>query len=78
MSQQKGISFKEFQQQFQTEEACEAYLFEQRWPRDFVCPKCGGTGCYRMNGRREYVCKHCHQQSSVTGGLHRPYIPLTV
>ena len=80
MSQQKGISFKEFQQRFQTEEACEAYLFQQRWPGGFVCPKCGGTGCYQLHGRREYVCKQCHRQSSVTAGtvLHRTHLPLTV
>ena len=59
MSQEKGMSFKEFRQRLQTEEACEAYLFEQRWPDGFICPKCGGTGCYQLRGRREYACKHC-------------------
>ena len=46
----------------------------------FVCPKCGGAGCYRLRGRREYVCKHCHRQGSVTAGtvLHRTHLPLTV
>ena len=80
MSQQKGMSFKEFRQRFQTEDACEAYLFERRWPDGFVCPKCGGRGCYRLHGRREYVCKQCHRQSSATAGtvLHRTHLPLTV
>lgn len=80
MSQQKGISFKEFRQRFQTEEACEKYLFQQRWPDGFVCPKCGRVGCYHLHGRREYVCKHCHGQSSVTAGtvLHHTHLPLTV
>lgn len=80
MSQQKGLSFKEFRQRFQTEEACETYLFELRWPKGFICPKCGGTGCYQLRGRREYICKHCHRQSSVTVGtvLHRTHLPLTV
>ena len=80
MSQQKGISFKEFRQRFQTEEACEAYLFEKRWPDGFVCPKYGGKGYYRLHGRREYVCKQCHRQSSSTAGtvLHRTHLPLTV
>ena len=80
MSRQKEISFKEFRQQFQTEEACEEYLFQQRWPNGFVCPKCGGTGCYQLRGRREYVCKQCHRQSSVTTGtvLHRTHLPQTV
>ena len=80
MSHQTGMSFKEFRQRFYTEEACEAYLFEKRWPDGFVCPKCGGYGCYRLHGRREYVCKQCHRQSSVTVGtvLHRTHLPLTV
>lgn len=43
MSQQKGMNFKEFRQRFQTEEACEAYLFEQRWP-DGVMEQ-AATGC---------------------------------
>lgn len=80
MSQQVGISFKEFRQRFQTEEACEAFLFEQRWPEGFVCPKCGGHGCYRLRERREYVCKQCRCQSSVTAGtvLHHTHLPLTI
>lgn len=80
MSQQKGMSFEEFRQRFQTEEACEVYLFQRRWTEGFVCPKCGGTGCYQLRGRREYVCKHCHRQSSVTVGtvLHHTHLPLTI
>ena len=80
MSQQTGMSFKEFRQRFQTEKTCEAYLFELRWSAGFVCPKCGERGCYRLHGRREYVCKQCHRQSSVTAGtvLHRTHLPLTV
>ena len=80
MGQQKGISFREFRRRFQTGEVCEEYLFQQRWPNGFVCPKCGGSGCYQLRGRREYICKHCHRQSSVTVGtvLHRTHLPLTV
>ena len=80
MSQQTGMSFKEFRQQFQAEESCDAYLFELRWSDWFVCSKCGWHGCYRLYGRYEYVCKQCHRQSSVTAGtvLHRTHLPLTV
>lgn len=74
------MSFKEFQQRFQTGESCEEYLYQLRWPAGFACPKCGGAGCYRLRGRREYICRHCHRQSSVTAGtvLHRTHLPLTV
>ena len=80
MSQQTEMSFKEFRQRFQTEEACEEFLFEQRWPEGFVCTKCGGHGCYRLRGRREYVCRQCRRQSSVTAGtvMHHTHLPLTV
>ena len=53
MSQQAGMSFKELRQRFQTEEACEAFLFEQRWPEGFVCPKCGGHGSACKLPRKE-------------------------
>ena len=39
MGQQKGMSFKEFRQRFQTEEVCKAHLFEQRWPDGFAFPR---------------------------------------
>lgn len=80
MSPHKGISFKEFQQRFQIEEACEAYLFEQRWPNGSVCHKCGGRSWYQQRRCREYVCKHCHWQCSITARtvLHRTHLPLTV
>lgn len=80
MSQQERLNFKEFRRRFQTEETCETYLFRLRWPNGFVCPKCRGQGCYQLHGRREYVCKHCHHQCSVTAGtvLHRTHLPLTV
>lgn len=80
MSQQKGISFKEFRQRFQTGEACKEYLFQQRWSDGLACPKCGRIGCCHLYGRREYVCKYCRQQSMVTAGtiLHCTHLPLTV
>lgn len=45
------------------------YLSEMRRNRD-----------YYLHGCREYVCKHCHRQSSVTAGtvLHRTHLLLTI
>ena len=31
----------EFQEFFPTEAACRGYLADLRWPKGFVCPKCG-------------------------------------
>jgi Transposase zinc-ribbon domain len=33
-------TLREFQSKFGTEEACQQYLAECRWPDGFVCPKC--------------------------------------
>ena len=78
MARYETIGFWEFQKRFSTEESCRDYLFQLRWPKGFVCPKCGGIGCYPLKGRKEYVCRQCHKQASVTAGtvMHRSHLPL--
>jgi transposase-like protein len=63
----------EFQTRFPTEEACEAYLAECRWPSGFVCPSCGSTKAWPIASRRLHECAKCHRQTSTTAGtiLHR-------
>lgn len=80
MAQQRGMSFDKFRQRFQTNESCREYLYQLRWPRGFVCPRCGAAGGSPIKGRGEYSCKHCHKQTSVTAGtvMHRTHLPLTV
>ena len=80
MAQQRGMSFDKFRQRFQTNESCREYLYQLRWPRGFVCPRCGAAGGYPIKGRSEYSCKHCHKQTSVTAGtvMHRTHLPPTV
>jgi len=70
----------EFQQQFATEEDCEAYLASWRWPKGFECPKCSYRGAWRIARRRLYQCKSCRHQTSVTAGtaLHRSKLPLRI
>lgn len=57
----------EFDELFGTEEACRDYLFDVRWPRGFVCPRCQGMKSW-MNNRYLIVCSACGHQVSLTAG----------
>ena len=37
MHHKKELSLKQFLERFSTEENCEEYLFQQKWPEGFVC-----------------------------------------
>ena len=75
-----------FQRQFPDDGACSAWLFEQRWPDEFVCPGCGGQNHWMLEaktlktGAAMIECAACHHQTSVTAGtvLHGSKLPLTV
>jgi transposase-like protein len=57
----------EFEQWFNTEEACRAFLVRLRWPEGFCCPKCGGGKAWPV--RRVLLhCAACGRQTSVTAG----------
>jgi len=60
-------TFEEFLEWFSSEEDCAKYLEWIRWPRDFVCPGCGGTQAWRTD-RGLWHCQGCQRQSSVTAG----------
>jgi transposase-like protein len=68
MAKQETMTLLEFQEKFNTEEACEAHLFQIRWPNGFICPKCGHNEYYNIKSRHLYQCKHCNHQASVTAG----------
>ncbi len=74
------MTFREFQERFSTEAACREYLFSERFPEGFVCPKCGHREYYCIQTRHTYQCKRCCRQTSVTAGtvMHRTHLPLTV
>ena len=70
----------EFQRRFSSEEACEAYLAECRWPDGFRCPRCAHDTAWVLSARRLSECAACGYQVSTTAGtiLHRTRTPLVV
>lgn len=74
------LTLPEFQKRFATEEACLQAIFDARWPRGFVCPRCQHNGGYRLSCRpRNIECAVCRRQYSITADtiFHRSHIPLT-
>lgn len=67
----------EFDSMFSTEQQCESYLFNQRWPNGFVCSKCG-TDNYWKSKRGLFICTGCEYQHSITSGtiFHQTHKPL--
>ena len=72
-------SLREFQSKFATEEACQQYLADCRWPEGFVCPRCGTRRAYRLMKLGRWQCCSCRHQVSLTAGtiLHNTKIPLS-
>jgi len=74
------MTLQEFQERFGTEEACREYLYQQRWPNGFVCPKCGHTEHFNIKARGgKLQCKACNHQTTVTAGtiFEKTRTPLT-
>ena len=68
----------DFYEQFPDEESCWTSLRQVRWPRGFVCPRCGERGSHRLRTRRLEQCRSCRHQTSVTAGtiFHKTRVPL--
>jgi transposase-like protein len=69
----------EFEKNFTTEEACQRYLFNLRWPDGFRCPKCGHQKAWPLK-EALYQCAECSSKVSVTAGtiFHGTHKPLTL
>ena len=74
----KIIDFLNFQKLFSTDQKCWRFLFKQRWPKGFICPKCGCKYYSFIKTRRLCQCKSCRYQCSVTAGtvFHKTRTPL--
>lgn len=78
MAKKEKMTLPEFLERYGTEKKCREYLFQKRWAKGFVCPKCGCTHAYTMtNGRYQYT--NCRYQASVTARtiMHGTHAPLT-
>lgn len=58
----------EFDEHFNTEEACREYLFNLRWPEGFRCPQCGHKKAWPIKRSFLYECAHCGFHVYATAG----------
>lgn len=77
---QKGLSLKEFMEEYGTEEQCFDALYALRWPDGFRCPFCGHDQCCQLTVRKLQQCNRCRNQTSITAGtiFESTKLPLTI
>ncbi len=63
-----ALTIFEFQQKFPDDNACLAYLAEQKWAGGYVCPRCGHTKCCAGNKEYSRQCTRCNHIGSPTSG----------
>ena len=75
---QRMMTIQEFRERLGEEEQGWEHLTSWRWPRGFVCPRCGGGSRGYMKAKRVHECRTCGYQGSVTAGtiLHKTRVPL--
>lgn len=80
MVQKDPLTLFGFHERFKTEEDCGNYLFNIRWPKGYVCPRCEGSQYGLIKSRNLYRCTKCRYQVSLTAAtvMHRSRTPLIV
>ena len=78
-SRVRGLSEAQFREAYGTEERCRAVVEKLRWPKGFVCPRCGGCEGKWLSTRPKLQCRACRHQVSLTAGtiFHATKLPLT-
>ncbi|RED84064.1 transposase [Cohnella phaseoli] len=71
-------SIRKFMALFPDEQSCRNHLFAVRWPRGFICTKCGEMRYCLIKTRNVYECANCKTQTSITSNtlMHRTKLPL--
>jgi len=79
---QAEMSLPQFMELYGTEEKCETALKKARWPKEFICPRCGEKGHGLVCGRRHkrYQFRKCRHQATLTAGtiMEATKLPLTI
>ena len=78
-SRVRGLSEAQFREAYGSEERCRAVVEKLRWPKGFVCPRCGGCEGKWLSTRPKLQCRACRHQVSLTAGtiFHATKLPLT-
>lgn len=58
----------DFNDWFDSDQACREYLEIIRWPDGFQCPRCGTSRHWSLGKRGVKECAECHHQTSVIAG----------
>jgi transposase-like protein len=70
MANNKTMNALEFQDKFNSNEACYQFLYEKKWPEGFRCPKCDHHYAFVIKTRKQplYECASCKHQTTLTVG----------
>ena len=52
-------TIQDFNEEFPDDDYCLDHIFNLRYGKDYICPKCGKTGFYRNRARKCYSCAWC-------------------
>ena len=66
MKTNKGLSRREFENKFRTNEDCASFLSSQKWKNGFYCSKCHHTEYYKGKKGLNRRCKSCGYEESPT------------
>ena len=63
-----NMNILDFQKELADEDACLAYLEQQRWVNGRYCPHCGSYETYKFKNGRLFKCADCKKQFTVKVG----------